>query len=365
MVRRRKPLLEGLAAEAEADTARELNRRKVAKAATDERKVAALNARVRELEADLLEAEAMRGVFSYVRENPLAPVSIKRREKAGTHEATAFVILSDLHLEEVVDPAEVNGCNEFNPTIAADRMDRLAVGTAWHIEVARSGYQIRELFLPCLGDVTTNYLRPEDMHGNAMTPMQGLVFASGEIVRYVRTVLARCPYLERVYMPMVPGNHDRLSFSRSTPFNKRVGMSSAPVLSHIIATALADEPRFVLELAGGEHHYTEIYGHTVRGMHGDRFNYAGGVGGIYVPARRHVMGLNKARHAHLTMFGHWHTAKMDDLWISNGSLIGPNAYSLAKALDPEPPAQMFGVLDRDRGKRFVGPIHVANLDRWY
>lgn len=370
MVKPRETIAEGIIREAAESTAREIDQRRIVAAQRDRERVAALTQKVTKLEAEIADLHTFRNAIRHLEANPLAPFKIEARERgrrhARAHEATAMIVLSDLHLEEIVDPASVNGLNEYNLEIAAKRMDRLAVGVVWLLELTRAenGYAITELFAPCLGDVTTNYLRAEDMLGNGLTPMEAIVFAQIQLVRFYKTILVRCPWLERVFVPFVPGNHDRLAFSAKTPFRKRTGMSSAPVLAHGLAMELRDEPRFVLELSPGEHHYTEIYGHTIRGMHGDRFNYQGGVGGIFIPARKHVAALNKIRHAHQTIFGHWHTSKLDDDWMSNGSLIGLNEYSLAKGLDPEPPAQMFALFDRDRGRRFATPVQVSDKEGW-
>lgn len=363
-------LADGLIREAAEEQAREVQRRKIQADARARNELAISKQRVAELEREVAELETLRQEIAALEANPLEPFEIPARETSSrVHEATACMILSDLHLEETVDPAEVNGLNAFNLEIAAARMDRLAVGLVWLLELSRSrgkaaGYVIRDLLMPCLGDVTTNYLRVEDVHGNGLTPHEAIIFAEGLLVRLIRTVLARCPWLEGVFMPFVPGNHDRMTFSKSTPFRKRVGLSSAPLLVHGIAREMRDEPRFKIELSPSEHHYTMVYGHRIRGMHGDRFTYQGGVGGIFIPARRHVAQLNKAIAAALTWFGHWHTSKVDDTWVSNGSLIGPNTYSIGKGLDPEPPSQTFLLLDRDRGKRIVTPVQVSDKDGW-
>lgn len=360
----RESFAEGLIREAKESAGREIDRRRILAATRDRDQLAAAKQRIAALETELANAAQLEAAIAHLESNPLAPMAIAPRESDRVCEATAVVVLSDLHLEETVDPAEVNGLNAYNLEIASDRMDRLAIGLVWQLELARSKYQIRDLVIECIGDITTNYLRVEDVQGNALTPFEAIVFAEGQLVRFVRTVLERCPWLERVIMPFLPGNHDRLAFSKSTQYRKRTAMSSAPVLAHGIARELSSDPRFRLELSTGEHHYTDVYGRLLRGMHGDRFNYQGGVGGLYIPARRHVTALNKIRHAALTVFGHWHTSRVDRDWISNGSLIGLNAYSLAKGLEPEPPSQTFFLIDRDRGKRLVTPIQVGDRDEW-
>ncbi len=369
---RRKPesIIEGIAREAAKDTAREMKNRKVQSLERMRNTNAVLKARCKVLEKELTALDDTRQLLHALESNPLELHEIKAKEKSSrVNEATAVLVLSDLHFEEEVDPAEVNGLNEFNLKIATKRMDELAIGLVWLLAMVRAkgkhtGYKITTLYLPCLGDVITNYLRNENMQSNFLTPFEAIIFAGDLITQFVRTVLARCPWIEEVYMPMIPGNHDRLSFSRSTPFTKRIGMSFLPVLANMVSTALKDEKRVKIEESKSEHHYATIYDHTIRGIHGDRFTYQGGIGGIFVPARRHIAGLNKAKHAHLTMFGHWHTSKEDDLWISNGSLIGVNTYSIARGLDPEQPSQTFLLLDKLRGKRLCTPIHVGEKQEW-
>lgn len=372
MARRKKQsFAEGLAAEAREEQHRQSERRRIQTAARLRDENAILRKRERDLETEIRQLQDMRDMIAEIEANPLEPFEFKPRERSSRkHEATAVLMLSDLHFEESVDPAEVNGMNEFDLQIAAERMDRLAVGLVWLLELARkngrkhTGYEIRDLFLPCLGDVITNYLRGEDQQCNFLTPSQAVIFAEEQLVRFVRYVLHHCPWIESVYMPIVPGNHDRMSFSKRTPFRKRIAMSNAPILAHGIHRELRDDKRVRVELSEAAHHYTTVYGHTVRGMHGDRFSYHGGVGGIFIPARRHIAGLNKAKHAHLTLFGHWHTSKEDDNWVSNGSLIGVNPYSIEKGLDPEPPAQTFMLLDKTRGKRLCTPVQCGKREEW-
>lgn len=363
--RRRESLVAGLQREAREATKTEIDRRAVTERARLRDVNAALQARVKSLEIEVADLESAREALDYVNANPARPLTIKTREpKSRVHEATACLLLSDLHLEERVDPAEVNGMNEFNLEIAIDRMERLAVGFVWNLELALSKYKIRELWIPMLGDITTNYLHPEDVAGNALAPLPAVVFAEQQLSKFYRTILARCPTIERIHAPIVPGNHDRMSWTRKTQFRGRTAMSTAPLFAHMLCKEFRDESRIRFELATGEHHYSKIYERDVRGCHGDRFNYAGGVGGIFIPARRWVSAINKIKHAHLTTFGHWHTSKTDDLWISNGSLIGLNAYSLGKGLDPEPPSQTFFLLDKSRGKRIVTPIQVSAVEGW-
>lgn len=369
--RKPRPLASELLAETQKEREEEYERARIRNAARVSERAAMLEKRCKTLEEEIAHYEDIKRMLTQIEANPLAPFRFKPKERASrVHEAVAVQMLSDLHLEETVTKAATNGQNEYNLEIAADSMERLAIGTSWMLDLVRkegkgsAGYKIRQLFIPCIGDVISNYLRQEDISSNFLTPTEAVIFAAEQIVKFVRAVLHRNPYLTEVFLEMRSGNHDRLSFSRSTPFSGRERMSLTVLLAHTVARELRDEKRVRVEMATAEHGYTEVYGHTIRTMHGDRFNYQGGVGGLFIPARRHIAGLNKARHAHVTFFGHWHTSKEDDLWVSNGSLIGPNEYSIAKALDPEPPSQMFLLLDKTRGKRMCTPVQCRAEERW-
>lgn len=317
--------------------------------------------RIRDLEGELADFHRLAAVLDKIEANSLEPFRFQKRERSSRkEEAVAVQLLSDLHLEEKVDPAEVNGLNEFNLEIATKSMESLAVGTAWMLKLARAkggvGYSIRDLLIPILGDVITGLLRSEDL-GNFLSPFEASFFAAEQITCFVKSILHECPWLVSVYVPIIGGNHERLAFSKSTPFRERQKMSFASIIGHILAKEFRDDKRVVVEYSPAEHIYTKVYGYNVRGMHGDRFGYQSGVGGIFIPARRHIMQLNKMIDADLTFFGHWHTSKEDDNWVSNGSLIGPNTYSIMKGMDPEPPSQTFLIIDKSRGKRLCTQLH--------
>lgn len=359
--RPRRSFAESVKAEADVDAERTARLKEGDLKARLRQDLAIAKKRGRDLEEELKELRDVRDILDRIAANPLEPFHFKKRERSKrVEEAVAVQLLSDLHLEEKVDPAEVNGINEFDLTIAARRMEYLAIGTAWMLNLSREkegvGYRIRDLLIACLGDVITNLLRSEDC-GNFLGPFEAAIFAEEQLVRYVRYILHACPWLERVYIPFVGGNHERLSFSKSTPYRGRQKLSLAMIIAHGVARELKDEPRVKVEYSKSEHIYTQTYDFKIRGMHGDRFGYQSGVGGIFIPARRHIMQLNKVIDADLTVFGHWHTSKEDDNWVSNGSLIGANTYSLMKGMDPEPPGQMFLLMDKSRGKRLCTQVH--------
>jgi len=95
--------------------------------------------------------------------------------------------------------------------------------------------------------------------------------------------------------------------------------------------------------------YLNIYKYTVRLHHGHAVKYGGGIGGIFIPAFKAISQWDKQKQADWTFFGHFHQLKDGGNFVTNGSLIGYNAYAVRIKADFEAPKQAFMVIDADRG----------------
>jgi hypothetical protein len=82
----------------------------------------------------------------------------------------------------------------------------------------------------------------------------------------------------------------------------------------------------------------------VQGQGGARIRYGGGVGGLTIPANKAITQWNRLKHADFDCFGHFHQAFDGGTFISNGSMIGYNAYAISiKAAYEEPVQMLFGI----------------------
>jgi hypothetical protein len=100
-----------------------------------------------------------------------------------------------------------------------------------------------------------------------------------------------------------------------------------------------------------------VFDKRIRFHHGDGLKYQGGVGGLTIPVEKAISAWNKSpARADLDIFGHWHTAQQSRAWVSNGSLIGYNAYAVSIKASFEPPAQTYFLLDKKRGRTMTTPI---------
>jgi hypothetical protein len=102
--------------------------------------------------------------------------------------------------------------------------------------------------------------------------------------------------------------------------------------------------------------YVKVYNYSCRFHHGHALKYSGGIGGLFIPAFKAISQWNKSKHADWDFFGHFHQMKDGGNFISNGSLIGFNAYAVKIKADYEAPKQAFAIIDEERGLDVVRKI---------
>lgn len=326
-----------------------------------------LKARVRQLEAqakDLIEQlDDARAMSDLARDVALecAP-GIQPRERAAggkLREATALVLASDWHIEEQVRPEQVAGRNRYDLDISAQRMTRFFEAVKYGIEFNRQIFTVRDLCLWLGGDIITNYLHPDNVETNLLSPVQAIARAHQSIGDGIRYLL-RDDKLERILIPCNDGNHGRLTEKMRAA--ARSENSIEWLLYTMLAREFAGEPRVKFAIADGPQLYVDIYGRTVRFTHGDTVNYQGGVGGITVPLLRALGRWDTVRRADLTCVGHFHQyMSLADL-IVNGSLIGYSTYSMQIGARFEAPAQALTMLDPLRFKSISMPLWVSRRE---
>lgn len=290
--------------------------------------------------------------ISDVLKSGLDTYQIVPKEGQGTSEGTAVLVASDWHIEELVG-AEVGGLNVFNPDIAAARADRFFQSSLRLIRLLQQDIKIHTVVLALLGDFITG-----DIHGaesaemNDLQPTHAIVTAQNMLISGIEFLLAHTKV--NLVLPCLSGNHARTTIK--TRFSAENGHSLEYLLYLHLAAYFRTEPRVTFRVADGPHAYLDIYGKTIRFQHGHMIKYGGGVGGIFIPANKAVAMWNRARHADLDVFGHFHQLVDGGNFLCNGSLIGYNGFALSIKAAFEPPRQLLFLLDRKRGRTCSWPI---------
>lgn len=272
-----------------------------------------------------------------------------RKIKTGrSGSAVACAIASDWHVEEPVRSESVNGLNKFNLEVAEARIESFFKSTVKLVEIQRHGTKIDKLVLGLLGDFMTGFIHEELMQTNELTPTETVLWLMEQLGSGLKFLE---PHFEEIILPCCYGNHGRTTVKSRHATGPR--MSYEWMMYHLLAKQF---PQFTWEIADSYHHYVEVDGRKIRFHHGDGLKYQGGVGGLTIPVEKAIASWNKGITAYLDVFGHWHTSLQTNKFVSNGSLIGYNAYAVSIKAAYEPPSQSFFLLDKDRGKTISAPI---------
>lgn len=274
------------------------------------------------------------------------------REKSGTGEGTVVMVASDWHVEERVDPKTINGVNEYSLEVAERRATGFFQSGLRLTRLLQQDIQIRTIVVPLLGDFISNDIHEEFADLTDAQPIKAIVFAQKLIASGIEFLLAhsKCDLV----VPCHSGNHGRTT--KTTRFGSEAGHSLEYLMYLMLAAYFRSEPRVKFIVSEGYHSYLKVYDAEIRFHHGHAIKYQGGVGGITIPVLKAIAQWDKVRRADLDVFAHFHQLRDGGKWLSNGSLIGYNAYAQSIKADFEPPKQLLFLLDKKRGRTCTWPI---------
>lgn len=263
---------------------------------------------------------------------------------AAKGSATVILALSDWHIEERVDPETVNGLNAFDLDVAEKRIDELCERFSTLLEHERRLVPVDRVVVWLGGDHISGHIHPDTAEMAQLAPLEATRLAG----RYARGIIDMVAGMAReVIVSTNSGNH-----GRSTD-KLRIGTElDHSFEQHLYLTMAAAETRknVTWQVGRGYLNVVDLDGFRVRFHHGHAIRYAGGVGGITIPANKAIAAWDKIHPADLTVFGHYHQFSWlrAGRYVSNGSLIGHSAYATRIKATYEPPCQAMIVVDHGR-----------------
>jgi hypothetical protein len=308
--------------------------------------VASLKARYKaslaQIDRERERADAIAGLAG-MKAKPAKPGRLPKSVKGA---ATVIVALSDWHVEERVDPATVNGLNDYDLDVADKRITELAERFTTLLEHARQLVQVPRVVVWLGGDFLSGHIHPDTAELAQLPPLSAIRWAGERIRGFLDLVADMTP---EVIVATNSGNH-----GRSTE-KLRVGTElDHSFEQHMYITMAGQETRKNVRWQVGEGYLNvvDIDGFRVRFHHGHAVSYGGGVGGITIPTNKAIAAWDRIDRADLTVFGHWHQFSWlrAGRYVSNGSLIGHSAYATKIKASYEPPCQAFIVVDHKRGE---------------
>jgi hypothetical protein len=305
---------------------------------------------LQELESKDKEIEALLQI-----NKPVETYTIEPKKTGGHSEGVAFLIASDWHIEEPVNPEIVSGLNSYDLTESQRRAKLFFTRGLRLTEIVRRDVEINTIVIALLGDFITNSIHEDSMEDNLLSPVDAAIRCAEYLCSGIEFALEFTKDWDtKFYIPCHTGNHGRMTKERRV--STEAGNSLERMMYALIQKHFRDEKRVMINIASGYHSYFECYGATIRFHHGHAINYGGGVGGITIPINKAIAQWQRGRRADLDVFGHFHQFFDGGKFVANGSMIGYNAFALQVKAEFEKPKQAFFVWDKKRGKTWTAPI---------
>lgn len=263
--------------------------------------------------------------------------------------ATPVLMLSDLHLDEVVDSEEMDGMNAYDRTIALRRFERTINHTVDFLKSHVAGVHFDGIVCALLGDILTGNIH-EELAKTNVSPVPA------SIVYWVPQIASGLRYLAdefgSVYVPTVDGNHDRST--KRIQYKNRVEESYAWIIYNWLADTLKDDSRIQFGISTSPEQLISIYNMRLLLAHGDGASGGQGIGGIWPPIMRWVhkkQGVysSTGRPFDLCLMGHWHQLTFGSSFFINGSLKGYDEYARGNGFAFERPQQALFLVTPEHG----------------
>ena len=220
-------------------------------------------------------------VVSQVERTNIKPPKWLSPTTAKKTSATLVVMLSDLHLDEVVNPDEVDGLNAYNREIARMRLRRWANNV---IKMARdhfNGVSYDGVVILLGGDIFSGDIHEELKETNSDTLLGSMLFWSEELAAAIDMLLTE---FKNGQVVSVVGNHGRTTRKPRAKLRARTNFDW--LLAKMLERHFAKDKRVQFNIPEGADAYFEIYGQGHLMTHGDQTNGGGGIGGIWPPVMR-------------------------------------------------------------------------------
>jgi hypothetical protein len=272
---------------------------------------------------------------------------------AAVSTSVPVLLCSDWHCGAVVRRASVNGLNEYDVGIFHDRAQGLFRNALKVVNMVRSSTTITEMVIWLGGDLIDNWLHPEQVQLQELSPTQQLIECERAIVAGLGYLLEHGD-LERIIVPCSHGNHGRTT--QKMQADNSHATSYEWLMYQSLQRHFRNEPRIVWQIADGNVTYLNVLGQVLRFHHGDACRYQGGIGGLTIPLTKWIHRADQAIRADHTFQGHFHQLTLGPNWSVNGSLIGTTGYGLKLGFAPERPQQLMRFIDSQRGFTISAPI---------
>jgi hypothetical protein len=313
----------------------------------------------KEIDADQHVREALFGLRDVQLAPPAWPRAIPPRKGRKKVPSTPILFFSDPQWGECVEASEMDGVNEYNPTIAGRRYRKIIDTT---VEIAQR-HMGGEHDYPGIvyirgGDMVSGEIHEELRETNSLHSIPAVKDLVEHEIRGIRELLTVFP---RVHVVSVPGNHGRTT---DKPHAKRFVETNYDTLSAWwLESQFAGDVRVTFQTPASGDAVVHVYGWRFLATHGDRIGSRGGMGFIG-PAATIARGVKRTLDyyatlgtvIHWVLMGHFHTRLELERCFVNGCLPGVTEYAKSGRMIPAPAEQWLLFVHPEKGVTARWPI---------
>lgn len=252
---------------------------------------------------------------------------------------TLALLWSDSHAGEVVSREQTSGLNEYNWDLMLARFRRLAEGVRSHRD--HYGSRARRLHITGLGDGISGVIHEELRETNDTPFAESIVRFGLDSADWIAQEFAG--EFEEIVFDGVVGNHPRFS---QKPRAKVAYDNGDWIAYQVMRERLRGHANITVNAPKAAQAIIDICGRKVLLVHGDgvRTSMAGVPWGGIIRQQKSLTNLFRLVDIEVDHLfgGHWHNPQIAENFriVLNGSIKGPDEYSIKAFGGGEPPVQL-------------------------
>jgi hypothetical protein len=275
--------------------------------------------------------------------------------KGDSSKSVPVLFLSDLHFDEVVEPAQVEFVNEYNREIASKRI-KAVFNNALDLLTRKIKGKYTGCVVALGGDLLSGNIHEELAETNEATILES-VLALTEILQ--AGLQQMVDEFGKLYVPCVVGNHGRIHKKPRAKF--KVQQNYEWIIYQLLAQRFAGDSRVTFEIPDSTDVTFKIFGTTFLLTHGDQFKGGSGISGIFTPLMLGASRKLKRQQAvqkpfDVMMVGHFHSYIHTNSLIVNGTTKGLDEYAYQMNFGFEEPQQALFLVHDSNGVTIRVPI---------
>jgi hypothetical protein len=266
-------------------------------------------------------------------------------------------LASDWHWDERVIYEQMHGINEYNLDIAKARIDQYCNS------IIENGKDLKTdtLYLKMLGDMISGDLH-DLAENNELTTATSVIQLTDYVAQWIRQL---GQFFSSIYVLGLVGNHPRTV--KKPPYKNKQHKNYEYILYEMIRRETRDIVDY-FDIPESYFRIHDILGFNFLSVHGDTIRGGNGLNSIPGNLSRDIslfsgtLGRKNITFQYVDL-AHFHSTNETQSFsgaeiIMNGSLIGPNDFSLGAMKKGEPPSQTTYVVEEGTGVRFIDHVKI-------